>query len=65
MKDDELRFLEEQLEANELLLCATCRQESLHAHAEVLERYAHATEFLMTCTSCGTQRTWVHGASRE
>jgi uncharacterized Zn finger protein len=59
MKDDELVFLQEQLNATELLPCATCRQETLHAHVEVLERYAHATELLMECTACGTRRTWM------
>ncbi|MDU0372312.1 hypothetical protein ACFST9_14055 [Hymenobacter monticola] len=59
MKDDELQFLQEQLEATELLPCATCRQETLHAHVEVLERYAYATELLMECTACGTRRTWM------
>lgn len=59
MKDDEFEFLQEQLEATELLPCATCRQETLHAHEEVLERYAHATELLMACTACGTRRTWM------
>lgn len=59
MKNDELQFLQEQLEATELLPCVTCRQETLHAHVEVLERYAHGTELLMECTACGTQRTWM------
>ena len=59
MKDDELQFLQEQLEATELLACATCQQETLHAHVEVLERNAHVTEFLMECTACGTRCTWM------
>ncbi|MBO0360442.1 hypothetical protein J0X19_20945 [Hymenobacter sp. BT186] len=59
MRDDELLFLQEQLEATELLACATCRQETLHAHVEVLERYAQATELLMECTACGTRRLWL------
>jgi uncharacterized Zn finger protein len=63
MKNDELQFLQEQLEATELLPCATCGQETLHAHVEVLERYSHATEFLMECTACGTRRTWLHRES--
>jgi len=60
MKDDELQFLQEQLEATELLPCASCQQETLHAHLEVLEQYAQATEFLMACTACGLQRPWLH-----
>ena len=60
MRDDELQFLQEQLEATELLPCATCQLETLHAHVEVLERYTQATEFLMECTTCGTRRTWMH-----
>ncbi|AIZ65425.1 hypothetical protein PK28_17325 (plasmid) [Hymenobacter sp. DG25B] len=60
MKDDELQFLQEQLEATELLPCAICGEETLHAHIEVLERYAHATELLMECTVCGSRRTWMH-----
>ncbi|SNC77563.1 hypothetical protein SAMN06265337_4154 [Hymenobacter gelipurpurascens] len=59
MKDDELQFMQEQLEATELLFCATCQQETLHAHVEVLERYALATEFLMECTACDTRRMWM------
>jgi hypothetical protein len=60
MGDEEQKFLEEQLAANELLPCAVCRQETLHAHVEVLERYSTATDFLMACTACGTQRSWMH-----
>jgi hypothetical protein len=59
MKDDELQFLQEQLEATELLPCAACQHETLHAHMEVLERYTQATEFVMQCTTCSTQRTWM------
>lgn len=59
MKDDELQFLQEQLEATELLPCATCKQETLHAHVEVLEQYGDATELLMECTVCGTRRLWM------
>lgn len=59
MKDGELQFLQEQLDATEVLACATCRQETLHAHVEVLEQYAHATELLMECTACGTRRPWM------
>ena len=60
MGDDELEFLQEQLESTELLPCVTCREQTLHAHLEVLERYAQATEFLMECTACGTRRMWMH-----
>ena len=59
MSDEELQFLEEQLAGTELLPCAACQQETLHAHVEVLERYTNATEFLMECTACGTRRTWM------
>jgi uncharacterized protein CbrC (UPF0167 family) len=59
MGDDELVFLQQQLEATELLPCAVCQQETLHAHVEVLERYSNATEFLMECTACGKRRTWM------
>jgi hypothetical protein len=60
MSNDELAFLQEQLEATELLACDNCRQETLHAHIEVLDCYTQATEFLMECTVCGTQRSWMH-----
>ena len=39
-KDDELDFLQQQLDATELLPCAACWQETLYAHVEVLERYS-------------------------
>lgn len=65
MKDDELDFLQQQLDATELLPCAACRQETLHAHVEVLERYSYATEFLMECTSCGTRRSWIYQEVQE
>jgi|GEM_PF-4799180 len=60
MRDDELAFLLLQLDATELLHCAVCGQDTLHAHVEVLERYANATEFLMECTVCGNRRSWMH-----
>lgn len=58
MQADELYFLEDMLQANELLPCATCHEETLHAHEEVLESLPLATEFRMRCTCCGTGRTW-------
>jgi hypothetical protein len=60
MGDDEIEFLQDQLEATELLHCATCRQKTLHAHVEVLERYTWASELLMECTQCGTKRSWMY-----
>lgn len=59
MQDDELTFLEDQLAGTELLACVTCGEDTLHAHAEVLEVYPMATELLMQCTSCQTERTWI------
>ena len=60
MDVSELDFLEEMLHANELLRCANCDEETLHAHEEILESWPHATEIRMRCTCCGTSRTWVH-----
>ena len=59
MQDDELTFLEEQIAGTELLACATCGEETLHAHAEVLEVYPLATALRMQCTCCQTERTWM------
>lgn len=59
MQDDELTFLEEQLAGTELLACATCGEETLHAHVEVLEVYPLAIELRMQCTCCQTERAWV------
>jgi hypothetical protein len=59
MQDDELAFLEDQLAGTELLACVTCGEDTLHAHAEVLEVYPMATELLMQCTCCQTERTWI------
>ncbi|OGX81642.1 hypothetical protein BEN47_19105 [Hymenobacter lapidarius] len=59
MENDELTFLEEQLAGTELLACATCNEDTLHAHAEVLEVYPLATELQMQCTCCQTERTWL------
>jgi hypothetical protein len=59
MQNDELSFLEEQLAATELLACATCGEDTLHAHEEVLEVYPLATELKMQCTCCQTSRTWI------
>lgn len=59
MQNDELTFLEEQIAGTELLACATCGEETLHAHIEVLEVYPLATELRMQCTCCQTERTWI------
>ncbi|GAA3932095.1 hypothetical protein [Hymenobacter algoricola] len=59
MDNEELDFLQEQLDATELLVCAACRDETLHAHVEVLGNYPQATELLMECTVCGTRRSWL------
>lgn len=59
MDPNELEFLEERLAATELLPCAECGEETLHAHLEVLEAYAYGSELLMQCTECGATRTWV------
>lgn len=59
MENDELSFLEEQLAATELLACATCGEETLHAHVEVLEVLLVATELKMECTHCQTLRSWI------
>lgn len=59
MQADELEFLEDMLQANELLPCATCQEETLHAHEEVLASWPHATKLRMRCTCCGTSRTWL------
>ncbi|GAA4509525.1 hypothetical protein GCM10023172_43150 [Hymenobacter ginsengisoli] len=59
MQDDELAFLEDQLAGTELLSCETCGEDTLHAHAEVLEVYPMATKLLMQCTCCQTERTWI------
>ncbi|QNE42299.1 hypothetical protein F1C16_21995 (plasmid) [Hymenobacter sp. NBH84] len=59
MQDDELTFLEDQLAGTELLACMMCGEDTLHAHAEVLEVYSMATELLMQCTCCQTERTWI------
>jgi len=59
MQQDELAFLEEMFEATELLACATCGEDTLHAHEEVLEVYPLATELKMQCTCCQTSRTWL------
>lgn len=59
MQDEELSFLKDQLAGTELLPCATCGEDTLHAHAEVLEVYPMATELLMQCTCCQTERKWI------
>lgn len=59
MQNDELGFLEEQLAANELLLCRTCGEETLHAHEQVLAVLPVATALLMQCTHCQTSRRWI------
>ena len=59
MQDDELTFLEDQIAGTELLACVTCDEDTLHAHAEVLEVYPMATELLMQCTCCQTERPWI------
>ena len=65
MQNDELSFLEEQLAATELLACATCGEDTLHAHEEVLEVYPLATELKMHCTCCLTSRTWLDWTSPQ
>jgi len=52
MPPDELQFLEDCLAANELLLCRSCAQQTLHAHQEVVAVQLVATELLMECTHC-------------
>jgi len=59
MQDDELSFFEEMLASNELLHCSTCGEETLHAHAEVVEVLPVATELKMECTHCQTLRSWI------
>jgi hypothetical protein len=59
MQADELDFLEDMLQANELLRCVICHEETLHAHEKVLAAWLHATELRMQCTSCGTSRAWL------
>lgn len=52
MNSEELDFLEQQLSATELLYCAACKEETLHVHLEVEEKYANGSEVLMQCTQC-------------
>lgn len=59
MQNDELDFLEDMLASTELLHCATCNEETLHAHAEVVEVLPVATELKMECTHCQTLRSWI------
>lgn len=60
MDAEELKFLEEQLAATELLPCCECRQLTLHAHREVLATYAQGgAELLMECTHCQAVQVWI------
>lgn len=59
MQNDELEFLEDMLSGTELLQCTTCGEETLHAHAEVVEVLPVATELQMECTQCQTMRSWI------
>lgn len=52
MQSDELTFLEEMLESAELLDCASCGEETLHVHEEVLSVDDGVTEVIMRCASC-------------
>lgn len=56
MQADELAFLEEMLESAELLDCASCREETLHVHEEVVSTEGGVTELVMRCTSCMNYR---------
>lgn len=59
MSPEELEFMENRLEATELLECQACGQLTLHAHEEVLETFAAGTKLQMSCTDCLTSRTWI------
>lgn len=59
MQNDELDFLEDMLAGTELLYCTTCNEETLHAHAEIVEVLPVATELNMECTHCLSLRTWI------
>jgi len=52
MQPDELAFLEEMIESAELLDCAACGEDTLHAHEEVVSVADGVTEVVMRCTSC-------------
>lgn len=59
MPPEELQFLADYLAATELLLCRNCAEQTPHAHREVVEVQAVATELLMECTYCQTVRRWL------
>lgn len=59
MHADELHFLEEMISNAELLNCASCQEQTLHTHEEVLSRIDKLTELQMRCTRCMSCRTWL------
>lgn len=60
MEAEELEFLEDMLQANELLHCATCNAETLHAHLEVMHGYrGPRVAILMQCTQCQATQVWL------
>lgn len=59
MPPEELQFLEDFLAATEWLFCRSCAEQTPHAHREVVEVQAVATELLMECTHCYTVRRWL------
>lgn len=59
MHPDELAFLEEMIESAELLDCATCGEDTLHAHEEVVSVGGGVTEVGMRCASCMSTRPWL------
>lgn len=56
MEDDELAFLEEMIESAELLNCANCGEDTLHAYEEIISIAGGVTEVLMRCTRCMSTR---------
>lgn len=52
MQADELAFLEEMIESAELLPCASCGEETLHVHEEVISTEGGVTEAVMRCGTC-------------
>jgi C4-type Zn-finger protein len=56
MQADERAFLEEMIESAELLDCAECGEDTLHAHEEVVSVAGRVTEVVMRCTSCMSYR---------
>jgi hypothetical protein len=59
MDAGELAFLEDRLESAELLDCASCGEETLHVHEQVVSIGNGVTELLMRCGECLSCRPWL------